>query len=314
MTQQNPTQRPPTVSVITIFLNTEKYIEAAIASILAQTYDDWELLLVDDGSSDRSTEIAQRYAHQYPGKIRYLQHEGHQNRGMSASRNLGVRHAQGELIAFLDSDDCWLPQKLERQAAILHAQPETAMVCGPNQLWYSWTGHPDDQGRDYIHSLGSGVEPNRLYSPPALAALIWRNQARTPGTCSVLLRRQVFEALGGFEESFRGMYEDRVFFNKVYLHFPVYVLAECFDLYRAHSESCCAVANQTYHPFKPEPAYLKFLDWMADYLTQQGIQDQQVLQEFRRVKRIHNSAFLFALFRIRSRLLRLKNQLTVQLG
>ncbi|HEY9653496.1 MAG TPA: glycosyltransferase family 2 protein, partial [Coleofasciculaceae cyanobacterium] len=115
--------RKPLVSVVTIFLNTEKYIEEAIESIFAQTYDRWELLLVDDGSSDRSTIIALQYAQQYAGKVRYLEHETHQNRGMSASRNLGVRHAQGEYIAFLDSDDVWLPQKLERQVEILESQP-----------------------------------------------------------------------------------------------------------------------------------------------------------------------------------------------
>lgn len=294
--------RKPLVSVVTIFLNTEKYIEEAIESIFAQTYDNWELLLVDDGSSDRSTEIALRYVQQYPGKVRYLEHEGHQNRGMSASRNLGVRHAKGELIAFLDSDDIWLPQKLERQAAILESQPEAAMVCGPNEIWYSWTGNPEDQGRDWIHVLGSGVEPNRLYQPPTLAALFWRSQARTPGTCSVLIRRRVFEEIGGFEETFRGMYEDRVFFNKVYLHFPVYAIEECFDRYRAHSESSCSVANKQINPFRPEPAYLTFLDWMAAYLSKQGISDQDVLKGFRRRKLIYSNPFLFLLLKLKNHL------------
>src|SRR5437773_4242914 len=95
----------PLVSVIIIFLNAEKFIEEAIESVLAQTYDHWELLLVDDGSIDSSTEIALRYAEQYPGKVNYLEHEGHQNRGMSASCNLGIRNTKGEYIAFLDVDD-----------------------------------------------------------------------------------------------------------------------------------------------------------------------------------------------------------------
>src|SRR5215213_8596780 len=96
--------QPPRVSVIMIFLNTERFIEEAIESVFAQTYDDWELVLVDDGSTDASTAIARRYAAQHPHKVRYLEHAVHQNLGMSASRNLGIREAHGEFIAFLDAD------------------------------------------------------------------------------------------------------------------------------------------------------------------------------------------------------------------
>ncbi len=290
----------PLVSVVTIFLNTEKYIEEAIQSIFAQNYDNWELLLVDDGSTDNSTKIALQYAQQYPEKVRYLEHEGHQNRGMSASRNLGAFQGKGEYIAFLDSDDVWLPEKLERQVAILESQPEAAMVCGPNEIWYSWTGNPEDQERDWIHVLGSGVEANRLYQPPTLAVLFWRSQARTPGTCSMLIRRQVFEELGGFEESFRGMYEDRAFFSKVYLNKPVFAIDECFDRYRAHSESSCSIARKKKNPLKPEPAYLIFLNWMEDYLLKQGIENQEVWRGFRKRKLIYNNPLLFVLLQIKN--------------
>jgi hypothetical protein len=88
----------PLVSAIIIFLNAEKFIREAIESVFAQTYDNWELLLVDDGSTDASTEIAHRYAEQYAGKVRYLEHEDHQNLGMSASRNLGINNAKGKYI------------------------------------------------------------------------------------------------------------------------------------------------------------------------------------------------------------------------
>src|SRR5262249_40041371 len=138
----------PLVSVIIIFLNAEKFLQEAIESVVAQTYDHWELLLADDGSTDGSTGIARQYADHYPGKVRYLEHAGHQNRGMSASRNLGIRHAVGEYIAFLDADDVWLPHKLEEQVAILNAHPETGMVYGATQVWHSWTGDPKDIPRD----------------------------------------------------------------------------------------------------------------------------------------------------------------------
>src|SRR5689334_21837766 len=119
------------VSIIIPFLNAERFIEDAIESVRAQSYDAWELLLVDDGSTDSSTRLAQRYAQQHPQKVRYLQHDRHQNRGLSASRNLGISEARGEFIAFLDADDVWLPHKLARQRAILDSQPEAAMVYGP---------------------------------------------------------------------------------------------------------------------------------------------------------------------------------------
>ncbi len=80
----------PFVSAIVIFLNENRFLQEAIESIFAQTYDHWELLLVDDGSTDESSDIALRYAERHPEKVRYLEHAGHENRGMSVSRNLGI--------------------------------------------------------------------------------------------------------------------------------------------------------------------------------------------------------------------------------
>src|SRR5512136_946848 len=95
----------PLVSVIIIFLNAGKFIQEAVSSVLAQTYPLWELILVDDGSTDGSPGIAKSLADQYPGRIRYYDHPGHRNLGMSLARNLGVRNATGPLIAMLDADD-----------------------------------------------------------------------------------------------------------------------------------------------------------------------------------------------------------------
>src|SRR6266487_5498276 len=140
----------PRVSAIIIFLNAERYIDEAIESVFAQAYDSWELLLADDGSTDGSTAIVLQYAERYPDKVRYLEHPGHQNRGMSATRNLGIRNARGEYIAFLDADDVWLPQKLEQQVAILEQQPEAAMVYGPALLWHSWAGEAQNSQSDLV--------------------------------------------------------------------------------------------------------------------------------------------------------------------
>ena len=260
----------PLVSVITIFLNEEKFIEETIQSIFAQTYDNWELLLVDDGSTDKSTQIAQKYAEQNPGKVHYLEHDNHQNRGMSATRNLGVSKAQGEYIAFLDADDIWLPQKLEKQVAILDSQPEAGMLYGRTHYWHSWTGNPEDIERD--SKLRLGVEPNTLVKPPTLLTLRLQDKADPPGNCSTLFRRETIEEVGGFEESFRGMFEDQVFYSKVWLNTPVFVESGSWDRYRLHPNSTCHVASDRYS------GHLTFLSWLEKYLSKQEIQDTEIWQ------------------------------------
>ena len=110
----------PMVSVITIFRNAPiGFFEEAIASVLAQTENRWELLLVDDGSTDESPDIARRAVAANPERMRLLTHPNRSHRGMSASRNLGIQAARGEFVAFLDADDVYLPEKLERQIKVL---------------------------------------------------------------------------------------------------------------------------------------------------------------------------------------------------
>src|SRR5262245_56610982 len=172
----------PLVSIITIFLNAEKFIQEALESVVAQTYDNWELLLVDDGSTDGSTRIALKYCKQYAGKVHYLVHEGDVNCGMSVSRNLGVSFAKGEYVALLDADDVWLPRKLEQQVEIMNAHPEVGMVYGWTQMWFNWSGNPEDAKRDFKRKLG--VKPNTVVKPPRLFVLCLGDHANTPATCS----------------------------------------------------------------------------------------------------------------------------------
>src|SRR6188768_4216465 len=98
----------PLVSVITCFYNEEKFLKEAIESVLKQKYPNWEYLLVDDGSTDGSSEIAKIYAEKYSGQITLLHHEGKANKGLSPSRNLGIEYSKGDLICFLDADDVYL--------------------------------------------------------------------------------------------------------------------------------------------------------------------------------------------------------------
>src|SRR5437867_4320953 len=95
------------VSVITIVYNGARFLSEAIESVLGQDYAAWELLVVDDGSTDESRAIAERYCTDPGGRIRVISHSV--NQGMSRARNSGLRHASGEYVAFLDSDDIWQP-------------------------------------------------------------------------------------------------------------------------------------------------------------------------------------------------------------
>ncbi|HCF29837.1 MAG TPA: glycosyl transferase family 2 [Cyanobacteria bacterium UBA11049] len=267
----------PLVSSIIIFLNAEQFIQEAIESVFAQTYKQWELLLVDDGSTDGSTEIAQRYAAQYPEKVRYLEHDGHENRGMSAARNLGIGNAKGEYIALLDADDVWLPNKLEQQVAIMEAQPEVAMLYGSDTWWYSWTGNCEDSQRDRLPDLG--VEVNTLFQPPTLLTLMLPRKAAVPCPSGVLVRREAIEKVGGFEERFRGMYEDQAFYAKIFLQAPVFVANGCWDKYRQHPASCYYIAKST---GKSNIARLFFLNWLEGYLLKHRISDTQVWKVLKR--------------------------------
>src|SRR5215467_13265615 len=166
--------RIPMVSAIIIFLNAEKFLSEAIDSVLGQTFHDWELLLVDDGSTDGGSAIARRYSQKYPVRVQYLEHPSHTNRGMSASRNLGIKHARGEYIAFLDADDVWLPHKLSEQVALLEAHPDVGMTYGHALIWSSWTG--SREATDYKISLGVPGGTHEL--PPNLLPQLLRNKAQ----------------------------------------------------------------------------------------------------------------------------------------
>jgi glycosyltransferase involved in cell wall biosynthesis/SAM-dependent methyltransferase len=256
----------PLVSVVAIFLNADGFLEEAIDSVLAQTHTEWELLLVDDGSSDRSSAIARGYAARDPRRVRYLDHPGHKNLGMSASRNLGLQHARGDYLALLDADDVWLPEKLERQVAILQAHPEVALLFGAPLYWFGWTGRAEDRARDYIIDLKLPVD--RTYPPPELLLRFLERTAPPPCPSDVLVRREAAVSVGGFEDQFTGMYEDQAFFSKLLLRAPSFASGQTWDRYRQHPDSCYAVAKVTGGREIARQFYLK---WFGRYLQEQGM-------------------------------------------
>lgn len=261
----------PGVSVVVPFFNAERFVGDSIASVVSQSYPGWELLLVDDGSTDGGTAIARAHAAREPQRVRYLEHPGHVRRGASAARNVGIRHAQGRYLAFLDADDVWLPGKLEAQVAILESRPDAAMVYNRTQFWYSWTGNVEDRQRDWMERLV--VTPDTLLPPPTLLSLILRNQSPPPCTCSVLVRRQAVEQVGGFEERFFDLFTDQAFFAKLLLERPVFAAGGCWDRYRQHpgQSSATAARGDRLHV-----ARRRFLEWLERYLRERGAEDSDV--------------------------------------
>lgn len=250
----------PKVSCIIIVYNGEEFLREAIESVLAQNFSDWELLIVDDGSTDSSLEIAQRFAQSFPDTIRSLCHADGRNHGMSATRNLGISHARGDYVAFLDADDVWLPNKLTAQVAVLDAQPSVGATYGRALIWHSWERENANE-TDFFYELG--VKPDQIYHPPTLLLSQLLNVYQSPIPSGCLLRRALVEGAGGFEPAFRGMFEDAVFFAKALLIAPFFVSGEVLFKYRQHNSSAGAVSAATNRDGR---ARLRFLIWFKRYL------------------------------------------------
>lgn len=267
----------PRVSVVMTFLDAERFLAEAIESVLAQTYRDWELVLVDDGSADEGTAIARDFASRHADRIRYVEHEGHANRGMSASRNAGLAATSGEYVAFLDADDVWTERKLEEQVAILDREPSAAMVLGPTEWWHSW--RDGASRRDEIRGLDGTIDA--LAPPGSLLVPLLRNEA--PTVTPALLRRTALEAAGGFVERFRGMYEDQVAFVKICVREPVFVASACWYRWRQHPASTCAVSIRS---GEYRVAREGFLAWLEDYLREHDLLGRKVRSALARERRL----------------------------
>lgn len=271
-------QTNPLVSVIIPFYNEERFLEETIQSVLEQTYTNWEIILIDDGSADGSTALAKRHATQFPDKIFYVEHEGHTNKGLSATRNAGIAKAKGELIALLDADDIWLPQKLQKQVAFFQQNPDVALACESSFYWHSWQASPYRDAEKQV-----GVPGGKAYKPPQLLLQLYPlGRGAAPCPSSLMIKTAVLRALGGFEASFTGaaqMYEDQPFLAKFYLTETVYVSPDCNNRYRQRTGSLVqrAKSNGQYAAVR-----LYFLQWLQQYIRKKGIENKQVQAALRR--------------------------------
>ena len=266
----------PRVSVIMPFLASVAFIRESIESVRAQSYPDWELLLCDDGATDGSTVIAKEHAAADPARIRWLEHEGHETRGASAARNLGLLHARGEFIAFLDADDVWLPNKLMEQLALLDATPQADALCGASLLWYGWTGRKEDAQRDRVLALGP--PHGSLWPAPSFLVRRLRGRAASPATCSLIVRHEAIRRAGRFEESFTRVYTDQAFYAKLFLRASLLVVDTCWDRYRQHADSAVATVTSA---GELRGAKLRYLLWVERYLETHHVRDADVLAALR---------------------------------
>jgi glycosyltransferase involved in cell wall biosynthesis len=208
--------RVPLVSVIIPVYNGEKYIEEALDSIFAQTFQDFEVIVVDDGSTDGT----ERRLGRYRGLIKY---HGQRNRGQAAAREQGLRLASGLLVAFLDADDAWQPTKLEKQVEFAQAHPEYGIISTDVERF-------DDSGV-LLPSLKSWYKPS---SGHVMEKLLFDNWI--PPSCA-LVRRECFEKVQTFDLEPPNYGEDWMMWIQIAADYPVHFLDQVLVRHRVHQDS-----------------------------------------------------------------------------
>ncbi|MGI9068132.1 MAG: glycosyltransferase family 2 protein [Pyrinomonadaceae bacterium] len=206
----------PRVSVIIPNYNYAHYLPLAIDSVLAQTYPNVEIVVVDDGSTDNSETVLKSYVN----RIRWLRQ---QNQGVAMARNLGVRETRGEFVAFLDADDLWLPLKLERQVQRFFDDPELGLVhCGMEEI-----DHTGAHLRARVDGLEGWV---------ATELLLFKRAVILGGGSGLMVPRATFEAAEGFDTRLSTS-ADWDFFYRVAANHRVGFVPEPLVKYRIHTSN-----------------------------------------------------------------------------
>jgi glycosyltransferase involved in cell wall biosynthesis len=246
------------ITVIVPFLNMRRFLPDAVDSVRRQTHADWELLLVDDGSDDGGAEYALAAAAEDPQRVRVLLPSPTSAHGASAARNRGLRVSRGEYIAFLDADDIWLPDKLERQLAILSDSPDAAMTFA--RVHYFFDNPEEGAGWDQPFA----PLEDRVYHPPELTTAFLRDSNIYPCPTATLIRRAALAEVGGFEERFRKVRTDLAVWAKLSLRFPVRADSGFAARYRQHGQS--SVAQLFGNPEANRKNEMEFWTWLLEYL------------------------------------------------
>lgn len=203
------------VAVIIPAYNAASYLAEAIDSVLAQTYQDWELIVVDDGSSDDTRSIVEKYQPVFAGKVRYIYQD---NQGLPGARNTGIRSSSSEFIALLDADDTWLPERLQRGVAVMDLQPDVGLV-------HARIARIDARG-----NLLDKPVCNPKYLSGHIAHHIYTRRAHI--MCpTVLLRSRCLWEVGEFDRYMRAT-EDRDLWFRIASRYPFAFIDEILAHYR----------------------------------------------------------------------------------
>ena len=224
----------PVVSVIIPTYNREKYIRKSLYSVLAQTYQRFEIVVVDDGSTDSTHTIISAYK----DNVHYLYQE---NQGISKARNTGIRNSHGDYIAFLDSDDFWLPEKTELQIALLQKHPEYGMAASRCAS---------------VRLDGSFREKNR----PGTSGWVLENlfQANFIRTSAAIIRKECFHEVGLFDEELKEC-EEYDLWLRMASQYPIGFINKSLAVYVDNAEgvSTDSLSGRLYRLKVLEKAYLK---------------------------------------------------------
>ncbi len=174
----------PTVSVVIATFNRAQYVKEAIQSVLDQTYQDFEIVLVDDGSTDNTCEVVDKFDN---SKIRYIFQK---NSGVCIAYNTGIRNSRGRLIAFLDDDDLWLPRKLELQIKASESSPQAGVIY--SDIFNFGNSDPSIPETHF--------QPLK-WPPPRGKVLDKLIERCFPQTSTLLIKREVFDQIGLFDEN-----------------------------------------------------------------------------------------------------------------
>ena len=210
----------PLISVIIPVYNGEKYISETLESVIAQTEKNWEIIAINDGSTDTSQTILENYLKKIPGRLQVISVE---NGGVSRARNIGVSAARGIYIAFLDQDDLWAPEKLQCQINMFFTNKSLGIAFTNESII-------DQQGSIIREKALKFDKKNR---GNIFDHLIFDNFIPIS---SVILEKKLFMAIGGFDPQF-SLAEDYDFLLKVTQKVPVDFIDEPLLLYREHGES-----------------------------------------------------------------------------
>jgi glycosyltransferase involved in cell wall biosynthesis len=251
-----------TISVVIPVYNAENYLLETLESVCRQSYSDWELILVDDGSTDASAELARDYLERTPVHASFLHHPGGENRGTSATRNLGLGHAKGTYVCFLDSDDVWMPDFLHSFVDQLEKMPAVDMAYCPCIYWEPADRVGEERYSGRIQALG--IATAGQVGSGKILRLFLENENAVPSPSGVIVRREALIRAGGWEDSFPAMCDDQSLYAKLLLMGnDLFVADTPLYYYRQHENSLCSTALRQNRYYEDKKRYF---EWLRNHL------------------------------------------------